>query len=147
MSEATGGPGRDVRVLVVDDYAEMRALIGVAFAFAKGFEVVAEAADAEEAVAAAGRVRPDAVVLDVRLPGRDGPAAIPDIVEAAGGHCAVVLLTGLSEEHELTAAARAAGVPIHSKGDLSKLPDVLRSLVDASPELRRALGVTKTARR
>jgi DNA-binding NarL/FixJ family response regulator len=125
-------PATDIRVLVVDDYAEMRALILLAFKMAGGFEVVAEANNAEEAIRQAERVRPEAVVLDVRLPGRSGPAAMPEIVRAAGGRCSVVLLTALSEDNQMLAGARAGGAPIHSKADLPRLPEVLRSLVESN---------------
>jgi DNA-binding NarL/FixJ family response regulator len=122
----------DIRVLVVDDYAEMRALILLAFNMAGGFEVVAEASTAEEAVREAARTRPDAVVLDVLLPGRSGPAALPEILAAAGKRCAVVLLTALSEDSDVLADAKAAGVPIHSKAHLPRLPDVVRALITSS---------------
>jgi two-component system NarL family response regulator len=122
----------DIRVLVVDDYAEMRALILLAFNIAGGFEVVAEAGTADEAIREAERARPDAVVLDVLLPGRSGPAALSEIVAAAGKQCAVVLLTALSEDSDLLADAKAAGVPIHSKAHLPRLPDVVRSLITSS---------------
>jgi DNA-binding NarL/FixJ family response regulator len=120
----------DIRVLVVDDYAEIRALIMLAFNMAGGFEVVGEAGTAEEAIREAERARPDAVVLDVLLPGRSGPEALPEIVAATGKHCPVVLLTALAEDSDLLADAKAAGVPIHSKAHLPRLPEVVRSLIN-----------------
>jgi two-component system nitrate/nitrite response regulator NarL len=65
--------GRDprARVLIIDDDARFRALAR-ALLEAKGYAVVGEAADGEQALDAAGRLRPDAALLDVQLPDTDG---------------------------------------------------------------------------
>jgi DNA-binding NarL/FixJ family response regulator len=59
------------RVLIVDDDARFRALAR-ALLEASGYAVVAEAADGEQALATALRVRPDAALVDVQLPDTDG---------------------------------------------------------------------------
>lgn len=66
------------RVLLVDDHAAFRAAAR-ALLSADGFEVVAEAATAREALLAVQGTRLDLVLLDVRLPGRDGIDAAADI--------------------------------------------------------------------
>lgn len=53
--------------------------------------VVGEAAGGREAAALASRARPDVVLLDVEMPGLDGPAAAPGILSAAPG-CKIVML-------------------------------------------------------
>ena len=63
----------DPRVLIVDDHAEFRRLAR-ALLTRSGFDVVAEAADAGEAMIEARAHRPDLVLLDVHLPGVDGIA-------------------------------------------------------------------------
>jgi DNA-binding NarL/FixJ family response regulator len=60
-----------VRVLTVDDHATFREAARALVA-ATGFETVGEASTGEEGVAAAFRLRPDVVLLDVRLPDIDG---------------------------------------------------------------------------
>ena len=64
-----------LRVLIADDLARTRRALRALFAAHAGFQVVGEAADGEEAVAAVERLRPDVVVLDVRMPRLDGIAA------------------------------------------------------------------------
>jgi len=59
------------RVLVVDDHPGFRTAIGELLRGA-GFEIVGEAATADGALAVVARERPDLVLLDIRLPGRDG---------------------------------------------------------------------------
>jgi two-component system invasion response regulator UvrY len=61
-----------VKVLIVDDQAAFRSAAREVIAATAGFEVVGEAASGEESVAAARRLHPDLVLMDVRLPGVDG---------------------------------------------------------------------------
>ncbi|GIJ45455.1 DNA-binding response regulator [Virgisporangium aliadipatigenens] len=65
-----------IRVLVVDDHPIVRHGLRGAFAGADGFEVVGEAADGAEAVRRAAALRPDVVLMDLRMPGTGGVAAI-----------------------------------------------------------------------
>lgn len=58
-------------VLIVDDHPEFRACV-LSLLEAEGLEVVGQAADGETAIAAALALRPDLVLLDVRLPDIDG---------------------------------------------------------------------------
>ena len=60
-----------LRILVVDDHAGFRGRARSLFEEA-GLDVVGEAGDGEECLVAVAALRPDAVVLDVRLPGEDG---------------------------------------------------------------------------
>ncbi|HEV2474902.1 MAG TPA: response regulator transcription factor [Candidatus Dormibacteraeota bacterium] len=61
-----------VKVLIVDDQAAFRSAAREVVVSTVGFEVVGEASTGEESVAAARRLRPDLVLMDVRLPGVDG---------------------------------------------------------------------------
>src|SRR5688572_10709948 len=71
-----------------------------------GYEVVGEARDGEEAVAAAERLQPDAILMDVRMPRLDGIAATERIMNSRP--TAIVMITAYSER-ELVDAALAAG--------------------------------------
>ncbi|HEY6746821.1 MAG TPA: response regulator, partial [Mycobacteriales bacterium] len=57
-----------VRVLIADDQALFREALAALLAVQPGIEVVGEAADGREAVAAAGRCGPDVVLMDLRMP-------------------------------------------------------------------------------
>ncbi len=59
------------RVLVVDDSPQFRAVAAVLLA-ERGIELLAAAEDGDQALDAAARVRPDGILLDINLPGRDG---------------------------------------------------------------------------
>jgi DNA-binding NarL/FixJ family response regulator len=58
-------------VLIVDDHADFRRSAS-ALLDAEGFDVVGDAADADEALDAIERLRPEVVLLDIQLPGLDG---------------------------------------------------------------------------
>lgn len=71
-----------------------------------GYEVVGEARDGEEAVAAAARLQPDAILMDVRMPRLDGISATERIMSARP--TAIVMITAYSER-ELVERALQAG--------------------------------------
>lgn len=70
-----------------------------------GYEVVGEARDGEEAVAAALRLQPDAILMDIRMPKLDGVAATERIMRERPA--AIVMVTAYSERELVEAALRA----------------------------------------
>ncbi|GAA3024699.1 response regulator transcription factor [Streptosporangium longisporum] len=99
-----------IRVLVADDEALVRAGLRMILEVAGDIEVVAEAQDGTEAVAAVARHRPDVVLMDVRMPRMDGVAALREINRSPGPP-RVVMLTTFDHDEYVHAAlrARAAG--------------------------------------
>ena len=85
---------RPHRVLVVDDEPNIRRIV-TSYLRADGFEVT-EAPDGEEALAVFSRVRPDLVVLDVMMPGRDGIEILRELRRMSDVY--VILLTARAEE-------------------------------------------------
>ncbi|MFS4505679.1 response regulator [Clavibacter sp. Sh2141] len=71
-----------IRVVLVDDQSIVRAGFRVVLETAGGIEVVGEASGGREAVALVGRLAPDVVVMDVRMPGGDGIEATRAITGA-----------------------------------------------------------------
>jgi DNA-binding NarL/FixJ family response regulator len=81
-----------VRVLIADDQALVRGGFRAILAADPGIEVVAEAGDGAEAVAAAATLQPDVAVIDVRMPVMDGIEATRLIIRSAQA-CRVLMLT------------------------------------------------------
>jgi len=82
----------EVRVVVVDDQEMMRSAFRTILE-ASGLEVVGEAASGDEALRVVEHLRPDVVVMDVRMPGGDGLSATRDIVAAVPSARVLVLTT------------------------------------------------------
>ncbi len=99
-----------IRVLVVDDHAVVREGLRVFLDLQDGIEVVGEAADGIEAVAAAERLRPDVILMDLVMPELDGVGAMRELRERAPTARVIVLTSFLDDERLLPAIrAGAAG--------------------------------------
>jgi DNA-binding NarL/FixJ family response regulator len=94
------------RVLLVDDDALMRAGLRGILEREPAIEVVGEAADGREAVDRTRRLRPELVLMDIRMPGVDGIAATRDVL-AAMPAVRVVILTTFERDDYIFGALRA----------------------------------------
>jgi NarL family two-component system response regulator LiaR len=95
-----------IRVLVVDDHAVVREGLRTFLELQDGIEVAGEAADGEEAIEAAERLRPDVVLMDLVMPALDGIAAMRALRERVPG-ARVIVLTSFADDDKLLPALRA----------------------------------------
>jgi DNA-binding NarL/FixJ family response regulator len=95
-----------ISVLLVDDYALIRMGFRLVLDAEDDIEVVGEAADGTSAVSMCSALRPDVVLMDVRMPGHDGIEATRDIV-AAGLPSKVLILTTFDLDDYVYAGLRA----------------------------------------
>jgi DNA-binding NarL/FixJ family response regulator len=119
---------RVIRIMVVDDFKPWRVTLRSIVEAIEGFLVVAEAGDALEAIAKAGRLLPDIVLLDIGLPLLNGIEAAPKIRRASPSSKIIFLTQEL--DSEVRAAAFAAG----AEGYLLKstvVSELRRSIDDA----------------
>jgi DNA-binding NarL/FixJ family response regulator len=133
------------RVLIADDQALVRVGLRKIFESEAGFSVVGEAADGEDAVAAARRLRPDVVVMDIRMPVLDGIEATRRVVTAQPT-TRVLMLTTFGLDSYVFDALRAgasgfmlkdappeeitAAVRIVASGEALLAPAVTRAVVE-----------------
>lgn len=95
-----------ISVVVVDDHPVFRLGLSALIAALDGVEVVAEAENAEEAVAAVARHKPDVVLMDVQLSGASGIEATAAL-RAADPDVGVLVLTMFDDDDSVHAAIRA----------------------------------------
>ena len=95
-----------IRLLIVDDHPVVRDGLRGIFAGDPEFEVVAEAGDGSEAVALAESLRPDVILMDLRMPGVDGATAIRQLA-ALSIPSRVLVLTTYDSDNDVVPAIEA----------------------------------------
>jgi DNA-binding NarL/FixJ family response regulator len=116
------------RILIVDDFDEVRSIVRFFLERDSAFHVCGEAADAYEAIEKAKQLKPDLILLDLKLPGMNGmdaAKALKDILPKTK----LVLFTAYAESLGGTAWASAVGVDlILPKGSLVDMAESLKAL-------------------
>ncbi|MFG1927604.1 response regulator [Cryptosporangium sp. NPDC048952] len=97
----------DIRVLVVDDEALIRAGFRVLVDASPGLTVVGEAADGASAVRQCRALKPDVLLMDIRMPGMDGLEATRHVVSDESLDARVLVVTTFGEDEHVFAALRA----------------------------------------
>lgn len=121
-------PTGSIRVLIVDDTPDIRDLIRIALGIEGGFDVVGEAADGQQAIAEAERLRPDLVLLDLSMPVMDGLEALPEI-RVRAPESQVLVLSGFDTRQMGAEAARLGARGYMEKGRIAeKLGPRIREL-------------------
>jgi len=95
-----------IRVLLADDHAVVREGLRTFLELQDGIEVAGEAADGEEAVYEAERLRPDVVLMDLVMPRLDGVGAMREL-RRARPEIRVIVLTSFAEDERLLPAIQA----------------------------------------
>jgi DNA-binding NarL/FixJ family response regulator len=97
-----------ISLLIVDDHPVVRDGLRGMFGADPRFEVVGEAGDGAEAVSAAEHLRPDVILMDLRMPGTDGVAAIKELAKRGVPSRVLVLTTYDTDSHVLPAIEAGA---------------------------------------
>jgi AmiR/NasT family two-component response regulator len=126
------------RVLIAEDEALIRLDLKEMLTDA-GYSVVGEAADGQQAVELAEQLRPDLVILDVKMPGLDGISAAEQIVAAA--IAPVIMLTAFSQRDLVERAADAGAMAYLVKPfDSSDLIPAIEVAISRHQQLRALTG-------
>jgi RNA polymerase sigma factor (sigma-70 family) len=148
-----------VRVVIADDQALVRVGLRKILEADPQVEVVGEAGDGREAVALTTRLRPDVVLMDIRMPELDGIAATRQLVEEAKTNARILVLTTYGLDDYVYEALRAGAsgfllkdvppeqlldaVEVIARGDALLDPAITRAVVEnfaSKPAARRELA-------
>jgi DNA-binding NarL/FixJ family response regulator len=131
MVEA-GAEGRrqgTITVLLVDDVPQLRELVRYGLEGDPAFEIIGEAADGRQAIAAVDTHAPAAVVLDLSMPDMDGFHAILELRDRAP-HLAIVVLSGFTPERvKQRVIEQGADAYIEKGTPIAELADLLKRAV------------------
>jgi len=140
-----GGQGGGIRILIVDDQALVRAGFRMILDAQPDLEVVGEAADGSTAIDAVRTLRPDVVLMDIRMPGVDGIEATRRLSEAGATSKIVILTTYDLDEYVFDALAAGAsgfllkhvppeelvrGVRVAASGEALLAPSITKRLIE-----------------
>jgi DNA-binding NarL/FixJ family response regulator len=145
-----------VRVLIADDQQLVRSGFRMILESEQDLQVVAEAANGQEAVSAARRLRPDVALIDLRMPVMDGIAATAEIVGDARVPTRVLIVTTFDTDEHVYAALRAgasgflmkdappeelaAAVRLIAEGEALLAPSVTRRVIEEFARVSRDPG-------
>ena len=130
------------RVLIVDDHELAREALISILGREKDLDVVGEAADGETAVALAGRLRPDLVLMDVRMPGMDGLAATQALKRKLT-ETRVLFLTTYDTQESVLAGLRAGADGYLLKGaSKQELLGAIRALLRGEQAVQPGLAAS-----
>ncbi|HEX5567270.1 MAG TPA: response regulator transcription factor [Streptomyces sp.] len=139
----TTGTAGTIRVLLVDDHQVVRRGLRTFLEVQDDIEVVGEAGDGVEGVARAEELRPDVILMDVRMPGADGIEALRAL-RGLGNPARVLVVTSFTEQRTVVPALRAGAAGyVYKDIDPDALAGAIRSVhaghVLLQPEVARAL--------
>ncbi|WP_019631801.1 response regulator [Actinomadura atramentaria] len=119
-----------IRVLIADDHPVVRQGLRTFLGIQEDIEVVGEAGDGVSAVTLAESLEPDIVLLDLKMPGADGVAALTEL-RARGVPARVLVLTSVTERGHVLPAVRAGAAGfLYKDVDPKALVQAIRAVHD-----------------
>ena len=140
---------KKTKILVADDHAVVRMGLVTLLESESDFEVVGEAGDGAEALALARKVHPDVILLDMKMPKKDG-VAVTVAVKAEQPQTKILILTSFSDTEDISKALDAgaegtllknsdyadvaAAIRTVARGEKAVAAEVLKMIAEGTPE-------------
>lgn len=133
-----------IKIIIADDHAVVRSGLAKFLKVNKDFQLVAEAADGEEAIQLASLHKPDVVLMDLLMPGVDGVAATREIHKKCP-QVKIIALTSFSDQNMVQGALQAGAISYLQKNvTAAELASAIRSAHEGrmtlSPEAAQTLA-------
>jgi DNA-binding NarL/FixJ family response regulator len=138
--------GTPIGLLVVDDHPVVRDGLCAMFAREPEFEVLGEAGDGAEAVRLARQLRPDVILMDLRMPGMDGVTAITELARNGVATRVLVLTTYDTDSHVLPAIEAGATGYLLKDAPRSELLRAVRAAANGEAVLAPAVAARLMSR-
>ena len=140
---------KKTKILVADDHAVVRMGLVTLLESENDFEVVGEAGDGAEALTLARKVHPDVILLDMKMPKKDG-VAVTVAVKAEQPQTKILILTSFSDTEDISKALDAgaegtllknsdyadvaAAIRTVARGEKAVAAEVLKMIAEGTPE-------------
>jgi NarL family two-component system response regulator LiaR len=129
-----------IRILIADDHYLVRQGLRLLISSDSRMELAGEAADGEEAVQQARQLRPDVILLDLKMPRKDGVQAITDI-RAEHPEARILVLTSFAEDERVLQAIKAGALGYLLKDSSpAELLDAIQAISRGQPWLPPAVA-------
>lgn len=139
MTDVSGVPPGEIRVLLVDDDALVRAGLSMMLDGAAGLVIVGEASDGDQVPAALAEHRPDVVLMDLRMPRVDGITATRRLRGVLRPPEVIVLTTFDADENVLSALRAGATGFLLKDAPPAEIADAIRRVAAGDPILSPAV--------
>jgi DNA-binding NarL/FixJ family response regulator len=136
---ASGGDAAAIRVMLIDDQTLVRQGVRSLLELAEGIEVVAEAADGVEAIEQVPGVGPDVMLLDLRMPRKNGLEVLKELHETGALPPTIILTTFDEDELVLDGIRTGARGYLLKDVSLEELVDAVRAVADGQTMIKPAV--------
>jgi len=116
MKNSTDAITQQIRVLLADDHPVVRQGLAAILKSQKDIKIVAEAADGEETCALYDQLSPDVLLLDLRMPKKDGLQVVAELMSRRGAKPRIIVMTAYESEQDIRQALKAGAKAFLVKG-------------------------------
>jgi len=121
-----------VKVFIADDSAPMREQIAATLSELKGIEIVGQAQNAPEAIDSIQKLKPDVVILDIRMPGGNGIAVLKEIKKYSKAPIVIMLTNYPYPQYRKKCKELGADYFFDKSTEFEKINEVLENLIKDS---------------
>ncbi len=131
MAKTSFAKKKVLRLLIADDSPELRSRVAEALSERPGIKVVGESGDVLTTLQAIDRLKPDTVLLDLRMPGGNGTEVLRQIGKSPDRPTFIVLTNYAEDQYRLTCQRLGADFFLDKSGDWDRLTDILARVREA----------------